>query len=586
MGSEVGLVQQKTFSEALQVGDANDTYRDAEGQIRLGKRINRAAGTLRYWRQLGGRLSEAEQADIVENERLRTLQPERPAQTAEEIEAMGERSTSLSQAEMDSISQMDTAQLQEHIDTARGEFSDHINATSEVMQSRVEVIRSRLRAEAAAMPRRAASAVRGVMPGASSLAGGVASFLIAHEAMQLIDPNHAIPQVPAEAIEGGIAGVTGAGLLAAMGAATPFLAGEALAGAVGYVVGAETSYAMTHFLEQHGIHQHEAEGIGAVTGGVTGGVATSVVSMAASAAVFGTALGPAGMLAGAALGATVGAAVGFASWLIGGNHHDEERRRQAALLEARLQAQHHAHAMLSSQIKAHQRADQLRRDPRLRNMTPEQRDLYLLGADDLLPTAQGMTAFGDDKSAPPSTYEMGGPATGSSAKSSNDRVNRLPTGSSAPMTVRGGGSAPKSSNDRVSAPMPIRGGGSAPKSSNDRVSAPMPIRGGGSAPKSSNDLPSATPRPLAGSSGGGSATAPRLPTGIPPTQAGGQPKSSNDRVSAPQQQPQPSFPAPRPARQPQPQQPQPSFPGSYGGGSYGGGSYGGSYGGASSEPGK
>ena len=583
-----GMGQQKTFTEALQVGDANDTYRDAEGRIRLGKRINQAAGTLRYWRQLGGRLSEAELADIAENERMRTEAPQRPAQTAEEMEAMGDRSSSLSESEMESIRQMDSAQLQEHIDTARGEFSDHINSMNEEMEPRVRTIQSRLRTEAAQMPRRARSAIRGAMPRGSSIAGGIASFYIAHEAMQLIDPNHAIPQVPAEAIEGGIAGATGAAMLAAMGASVS-MGPEALAGAVGYVVGAETSYAMTHFLQQHGVHQHAAEGIGAVTGGAVGGVATSVVSMAASAALFGTALGPAGMLVGAALGATMGAAVGFAAWLIGGNHHDEERRRQAALLEARLRAQHHAHAMLSSQIKAHQRADQLRRDPRLSGMTPAQRDLYMLGADDLLPTP--WSAFGDDKSSPPSTYEIGGPATasksnndtirpprplagsGSAPKSSNDHVR-------APRPLAGSGSAPKSSNDHVAPPRPLAGSGSAPKSSNDHVAPPRPLAGSGSAPKSSNDTV-APPRPLTGS-------APRLPTGIPPSSRG-QPKSSNDHVSAPRQQPQPSFPAPRPARQPPRQQPQPSFPsGNYPSGpampampSYGNSSYGGSV-----EPGK
>ena len=247
------------------------------------------------------------------------------------------------------------------------------------------------------------------MPKFSSAATGVAGFLAAHEIMQMIDPNHSIPEVPAEAIEGSLAGAIGAGLMTSLGASVA-LAPEMVAGGVGYVVGAATSRAVHGFMTDHGFSETIAGGTSALVGGATGGVAASVSGMATAFALFGTSLGPAGILMGAAGGALLGAAIGFVSWLFSSNP-DHPISREVQRQRQRLQELHNVMAVRAQEQKNRLEGRAYKTDEEIFGSKPGARPgagtqppkpVYMPGKEDILQTyvPPGLNATGQEPPKP------------------------------------------------------------------------------------------------------------------------------------------------------------------------------------------
>ena len=238
----------------------------------LGSRIHRAAGTVQYWEAAGGEFTPSENLHLNNA----VIPQERTYATEEERMINSQIGRRLPPERITQLNRMNTGQLSDHVDSQRAQFQESLITTNELISPRTRMIQN-------------------AMPKFSSAATGVAGFLAAHEIMQMIDPNHAIPEVPAEAIEGATAGAIGAGLMTSLGASVA-LAPEMVAGGVGYVVGAATSRAVHGFMTDHGFSETIAGGTSALVGGATGGVAASVSGMATAFALFGTSLGPAGIL--------------------------------------------------------------------------------------------------------------------------------------------------------------------------------------------------------------------------------------------------------------------------------------------------
>ncbi|KAL1527396.1 hypothetical protein AB1Y20_016064 [Prymnesium parvum] len=151
-----------------------------------------------------------------------------------------------------------------------------------------------------------------------------------------VDPEHKIPEVPREAIEGAAAGVVTEGVGAALGTAASgaALGPVAAGGAVGSVVGAQTSKVIYKSMKDAGVDDTVSGVTAAAGGGAAGGAAMAATTSAtafawgelAAAAGAGAVSGTeAGAVGGGGIfdevtvpvGAAIGTVIGIASYLFG-----------------------------------------------------------------------------------------------------------------------------------------------------------------------------------------------------------------------------------------------------------------------------
>jgi hypothetical protein len=303
---KTGVERGQTFTEALDVFNATagslqrvDVLPDGS----LGSRIHSGSGTVQYWKDAGGRFTEAEQAHLDSHPppATRELSP-----VAQEM-GLRESLTVAQKAHLNSLAPEERASFMQE---RRAELKTHMEAL-----------------DAAVKPHE--SMIKAVMPKTATIASGVVSGLAAHAVMEGIDPQHKMNAVASEATEGALAGGIGVGTMAAMGGSAA-LAPEVLAASAAYVAGGESQKAITKALIKGGTSKRTAEAVGSVSGGAIGGTTAAAVGMGATVGgaalagvetgeLLGTIGGPVGMAVGAAVGAGLGAVVGGIGWLFG--HH-------------------------------------------------------------------------------------------------------------------------------------------------------------------------------------------------------------------------------------------------------------------------
>ena len=286
-----------SFTEAL---DKFNTSNGATQRVdvledgSLGPRIHKEAGSVKYWRDTGGTFTAMEQAHLDSN----PVPPKRVY--SDEAKAMGLHEE-LTEAQRRYVTSLSPEERKTFMRQQRTSMEQHNNTLSESVRPHETVIKA-------------------MMPKAGSLATGAVAGLAAHAVMNVVDPDHKMNRIAEEATEGAIAGGIGVGAASALGASAA-LGPEILAGAAGYVAGAESASAITSALERGGMNRGGAEAIGGVSGGAIGGVttagvgvATTVLGSMAFGAEAGEAVGivggPVGMAAGAVGGAALGAAIG------------------------------------------------------------------------------------------------------------------------------------------------------------------------------------------------------------------------------------------------------------------------------------
>ena len=308
-----GVEREQSFTEALDDFNRTQGARqtvDVTESGRLGPRIHRQSGTVKYWRAAGGTFTPAEEAHLASN----PSPPERPI-TPEAAE-MGISHDPLTTKQIRYVASLGTEERASFMQTRRAELQAHHERVNASVRPHEEVIR-------AAMPR------------VSSLAVGVVGGVAAHALMENLDPDHHLHPVAAEGIEGAVSGGIGAASIAALGGSVA-LGPEVLAGAAAYVAGAESQKAITKGLRASGMDEEGAEAVGSVSGGAIGGLAavgTSIGATIAADVLLGFEVGAMGGLPGAIVGAGVGLTLGAATGAIGYLHaragrdaqHEEER---------------------------------------------------------------------------------------------------------------------------------------------------------------------------------------------------------------------------------------------------------------------
>ena len=295
-----------SFTEALDKFNTNNgaTQRvDVLEDGSLGPRIHKEAGSVKYWRDAGGTFTAAEQAHLESN----PIPPKRVY--SDEAKAMGLHEE-LTDAQRKYVTSLSSEERKTFMRQQRTAMEQHNNTLNESVRPHETVI-------------------KGMMPKAGSLATGAVAGFAAHALMNVVDPDHKMNRIAEEATEGAIAGGIGVGAASALGASAA-LGPEILAGAAGYVAGAESASAITSALEKGGMNRGGAEAIGGVSGGAIGGATTAVVGAGAvvlggmafgaeEGATLGIVGGPVGVAVGAAGGAALGAAIGgigvlFSRW--------------------------------------------------------------------------------------------------------------------------------------------------------------------------------------------------------------------------------------------------------------------------------
>ena len=308
-----GVEQGKTFTQALDDFNRTQGARqtvDVTESGRLGPRIHRQSGTVRYWEAAGGTFTDVEQQHLASN-------PSPPERTiSPEAAAMGVSHDPLTPSQTDHVAGLGSEERAAFMAARRADLQSHHELMNQTARPHEEVI-------------------RGLMPRTSSLATGVVSGFAAHALMEGIDPEHRLHPVASEGVEGAVSGAMGAGMMTALGGSAA-LGPEVLAGASAYIAGAESQRAITDALTRGGMDREGAEAVGGVSGGAIGGVtatATGMGAMIASDLLFGTTLGtaiggPVGAAIGAGVGVTIGAVTGAVGYLFGRAGRDEQRQEQ------------------------------------------------------------------------------------------------------------------------------------------------------------------------------------------------------------------------------------------------------------------
>ena len=297
-----GVEQGKTFTQALDDFNRTNGARqniDVNREGKLGPRIHKQSGTVKYWEASGGTFTDAERAHLRSN-------PPPPARVVTpEAAAMGIDHEPLTSAQIEHVAGLRPEARSNFMTARRSDLASHTKALTATAKPHENIIRS-------------------LMPKTSSITTGVVSGFAAHAVMEGIDPDHHLHPVASEAVEGGLSGAMGAGMMTALGgsaAAGP----EVLAGAAAYVAGAESQKAITNAMLAGGADREAAEAVGGVSGGAIGGataVATGIGATLLSDVVFGTTIGatiggPIGAAMGAGIGVGIGAVVGGIAYLFG-----------------------------------------------------------------------------------------------------------------------------------------------------------------------------------------------------------------------------------------------------------------------------
>lgn len=297
-----------TFSEALQKFNGTQQI-DVQPDGRLGTRITEESGSVKYWKQLGGELSTSESADIARNTRL--MDAERTINGAEPRERPAGYGQQLNEQQIEHLTSLSPAERTSFLERQRTAFT---RVTDQTIPRGSKSVRSRF------------------IPRTSSIAGGIASAVGAHEIMELYDPDHTLTAVQRDVGEGFFAGLGVAGTRF-LGANVE-LAPEVSAAIVGYVVGERTSDTVYRAMIQSGADETAAGYTSAAAGGAAGGASAAATASIVNAAIAAarTALlgaeagaattwegGPLGEAFGITAGAVIGAGVGVSIYAITGN---------------------------------------------------------------------------------------------------------------------------------------------------------------------------------------------------------------------------------------------------------------------------
>jgi hypothetical protein len=304
-----GVEAGKSFTQTLDDFNKNWGARqrvDVTEEGKLGPRIHKESGSVKYWQDAGGAFTADEMAH------LRDAATPPPREYSAEARAMGV-GTELTPAQRAYVSELTPLQRTTFMRAQRTQLQDHIKSMNAAVQPHHE-------------------AMRALMPKSSTLGAGVVSSLVASAVMNVIDPDHRINRVASEGLEGATAGAFTTVAASALGTSAA-LGPEMLAGAAAYVAGAESSRAITSALQRGGMDRATAEALGGISGGGIGGVTAAVTGTASALAAsmlfgaeFGEALGivggPVGMAIGTAVGGSLGGIIGGLGVLFG-SHHNE-----------------------------------------------------------------------------------------------------------------------------------------------------------------------------------------------------------------------------------------------------------------------
>ena len=152
----------------------------------------------------------------------------------------------------------------------------------------------------------------------TTLATGLVAGYASNELMNVIDPDHKIPEIPRTGLVGAGAGIGGYTLGAGLGGTATTTAGlttSGLAGGIGAITAIGADKGIEAGLTALGADPDLAAGIGKPVGYGIGGAAASITTSIGTAATEGATFGEVGGPEGAAVGFLAGAVVGLGSYL-------------------------------------------------------------------------------------------------------------------------------------------------------------------------------------------------------------------------------------------------------------------------------
>ena len=296
-----GIEAGKTFTESLDQFNRKSSgapqRQDVTEEGRLGPRIHKNSGTVKYWKESGGSFTPNEQ------ESLRTNQTPPPKEWSAEAHAMGVVND-LTDHQIKWVNSMTPQERKYFLRAEHAQFEAHDSKITAAVTPHQQRLRS-------------------IMPKTSSLATGAVGAFASHALMQQIDPQHRFNRVASEALEGAGAGAASVGIASSLGASAALFP-EMVAGGSAYMAGSESSRAISEGLRDAGWNESDAELFGNVSGGAIGGSTAAVVGAGMSAmgamamgSEMGAALGVVGGPMGVGLGIVAGAGIGASLGALG-----------------------------------------------------------------------------------------------------------------------------------------------------------------------------------------------------------------------------------------------------------------------------